>query len=270
VNEIAGVGNHNTAKFWEYDTRLGRRWNLDPVETDGVSQYVTNSNDPINNYDPEGDCPWCVGALVGGLVDAGLQLAEIGMTDKTLSDFNVKSVFVSAAAGAIGVGIATKVDKMIKVANVARRAAAVIKVSTSAATDATTSATGQYIKEGKVSARKVVIDVIAGGVIGNKSGDIAKESASQSAKGRVLAKQADRARRIANNSARAGRQKAAAKAEQKAYDHAARRGAAAGTVGSGVSGDVADKLTKPNPEPSNSQAAPTPNENKHVILPTNY
>jgi hypothetical protein len=30
VNEIAGVGNHNTAEFWEYDTRLGRRWNLDP------------------------------------------------------------------------------------------------------------------------------------------------------------------------------------------------------------------------------------------------
>jgi hypothetical protein len=26
-DEIAGEGNHNTAEFWEYDTRTGRRWN---------------------------------------------------------------------------------------------------------------------------------------------------------------------------------------------------------------------------------------------------
>jgi hypothetical protein len=29
--EIAGKGNHNTALFWEYDMRLGRRWNVDPI-----------------------------------------------------------------------------------------------------------------------------------------------------------------------------------------------------------------------------------------------
>ncbi len=31
TDEIAGPGNHNTATFWEYDGRLGRRWNIDPV-----------------------------------------------------------------------------------------------------------------------------------------------------------------------------------------------------------------------------------------------
>ena len=25
TNELGGIGNHNTAMFWEYDTRLGRR-----------------------------------------------------------------------------------------------------------------------------------------------------------------------------------------------------------------------------------------------------
>jgi len=30
TDEIAGLGNHNTALFWEYDTKLGRRWNLYP------------------------------------------------------------------------------------------------------------------------------------------------------------------------------------------------------------------------------------------------
>ena len=33
VDEIAGAGNHTTAEFWEYDTRLGRRWNRDPEPT---------------------------------------------------------------------------------------------------------------------------------------------------------------------------------------------------------------------------------------------
>ncbi|WP_290711350.1 hypothetical protein, partial [Flavihumibacter sp. CACIAM 22H1] len=30
-NEINGVGNSYTAEFWEYDPRLGRRWNIDPI-----------------------------------------------------------------------------------------------------------------------------------------------------------------------------------------------------------------------------------------------
>ena len=29
VDEVYGKGNLNTALFWEYDTRLGRRWNTD-------------------------------------------------------------------------------------------------------------------------------------------------------------------------------------------------------------------------------------------------
>src|SRR5690554_3372446 len=55
VNEIAGMGNHNTAEFWEYDTRLGRRWNLDPVDQINVSNYAVNGNNPIVNIDPLGD-----------------------------------------------------------------------------------------------------------------------------------------------------------------------------------------------------------------------
>jgi hypothetical protein len=47
VNEIAGTGNHNTAKFWEYDTRLGRRWNIDPVVKQWESGYSCFSNNPI-------------------------------------------------------------------------------------------------------------------------------------------------------------------------------------------------------------------------------
>jgi hypothetical protein len=55
VDEIAGVGNHNTALFWEYDTRLGRRWNVDPVDQVSVSNYAVNADNPIINIDPNGD-----------------------------------------------------------------------------------------------------------------------------------------------------------------------------------------------------------------------
>ena len=50
-----GSGNLNTAEFWEYDTRLGRRWNIDPVVKPWISPYHAFSNKPITNVDPNGD-----------------------------------------------------------------------------------------------------------------------------------------------------------------------------------------------------------------------
>lgn len=54
-NEVAGIGNHNSALFWEYDTRLGRRWNIDPVDQIGISNYATFANNPIANTDVLGN-----------------------------------------------------------------------------------------------------------------------------------------------------------------------------------------------------------------------
>jgi len=55
VDEISGSGNHNTALFWEYDTRLGRRWNTDPVVKPWESSYACLYNNPIRVIDPYGD-----------------------------------------------------------------------------------------------------------------------------------------------------------------------------------------------------------------------
>jgi hypothetical protein len=58
VDEIAGAGNHpprRTALFWEYDTRLGRRWNLDPVKKEQESSYACFGSNPIINVDILGD-----------------------------------------------------------------------------------------------------------------------------------------------------------------------------------------------------------------------
>jgi RHS repeat-associated protein len=73
-DEIAGAGNHNTAKFWEYDTRLGRRWNLDPVDQVSISNYACLGNNPISKKDKNGDT-WVIGAIVGA-VKAGVEFTS--------------------------------------------------------------------------------------------------------------------------------------------------------------------------------------------------
>ena len=55
TDEISGSGNHSTAMFWEYDTRLGRRWNQDPKPNPSVSNYATFLNNPILLTDIFGD-----------------------------------------------------------------------------------------------------------------------------------------------------------------------------------------------------------------------
>jgi len=54
-DEISGNGNVYTAMHWEYDARLGRRWNLDPVKKPWQSDYACFSNSPIWKVDPNGD-----------------------------------------------------------------------------------------------------------------------------------------------------------------------------------------------------------------------
>jgi hypothetical protein len=46
---------HTTAEFWEYDGRTGRRWNLDPKPTEGVSEYSCFGDNPILYNDINGD-----------------------------------------------------------------------------------------------------------------------------------------------------------------------------------------------------------------------
>ena len=54
TDEISGSGNHTTALYWEYDSRLGRRWNIDPVVKYHESSYASFANNPIWFMDPSG------------------------------------------------------------------------------------------------------------------------------------------------------------------------------------------------------------------------
>ncbi len=55
VNEWAGLGNHTSALFWEYDARIGRRLNRDPIAKAWASDFSTFSNNPLIYADPNGN-----------------------------------------------------------------------------------------------------------------------------------------------------------------------------------------------------------------------
>ena len=60
--------------FWEYDSRLGRRWNLDPIQLESESPYACFGNNPILYSDPNGDFKTKFGAWLYSVVHGG----EIG------------------------------------------------------------------------------------------------------------------------------------------------------------------------------------------------
>jgi murein DD-endopeptidase MepM/ murein hydrolase activator NlpD len=89
-DEVYGAGNLNTAEFWEYDTRIGRRWNTDPEEEifPWQSPYVSLVNNPIVFVDDEGDIPWYYilkfknGSKVTSVSNVGMRLHPIHKTLK--------------------------------------------------------------------------------------------------------------------------------------------------------------------------------------------
>ncbi|MEA1981390.1 MAG: hypothetical protein U9N54_10490, partial [candidate division Zixibacteria bacterium] len=82
-DEICGNGNSYTAEFWQYDPRLGRRWNIDPVDKPWMSSYHAFSNKPILNIDPN-----------GALDDDVFKNSETGETTIVKTDDNFDREFV--------------------------------------------------------------------------------------------------------------------------------------------------------------------------------
>ncbi|MBC7510216.1 MAG: hypothetical protein H7320_15950, partial [Ferruginibacter sp.] len=63
------VGN-TTAEYWEYDSRIGRRWNVEPLinKYPYLSSYVALANTPVNVKDPDGkDVIFVNGYRAGGM-----------------------------------------------------------------------------------------------------------------------------------------------------------------------------------------------------------
>jgi Type VI secretion system (T6SS), amidase effector protein 4 len=97
VDELSGAGNHNTALFWEYDTRLGRRWNVDPIYNGSESRYLCMGNNPIAMNDilgnkaidfknegngENGSVSQQIGKGVNAVVSRLVQIATLGTRTK--------------------------------------------------------------------------------------------------------------------------------------------------------------------------------------------
>ena len=55
-DEISGgiKGAHLTAEFWEYDSKIARRWNIDPIDKPWESSFLGLGNNPICFIDLNG------------------------------------------------------------------------------------------------------------------------------------------------------------------------------------------------------------------------
>jgi hypothetical protein len=70
-DEIKGAANSYTAEFWEYDPRIGRRWNVDPKTKDFESPYSGFANNPIWLRDENGaDTTNPMAGLIGKIDNA--------------------------------------------------------------------------------------------------------------------------------------------------------------------------------------------------------
>ena len=57
VDEVYGHASLNTAEFWSYEARLGRRWNVDIIQRAYLGSYTCFNNNPIFLVDPFGAVP---------------------------------------------------------------------------------------------------------------------------------------------------------------------------------------------------------------------
>jgi hypothetical protein len=122
--EINGEENHYTAEFWEYDSRTGRRWNLEPLASQfpELSPYATNNNNPVLNSDPNGAKPNSIHVDDKGKVlrnyndgDNSVYVHKTGTTATEVDKSYINTKGTSAGGTKIGeLGKTINVDGILK------------------------------------------------------------------------------------------------------------------------------------------------------------
>jgi RHS repeat-associated protein len=92
----------------QYDPAIARFVAVDPLTDEDEqldkSNYAYAWNDPIKYNDPDGECPWCVGAILGAVVEIGSQAASNYVNGKDVTDISWGQVGVAAVEGALTSG----------------------------------------------------------------------------------------------------------------------------------------------------------------------
>ena len=228
-----------------YDPRTSQWQSTDPILDDYMSGYTNGGffnsgnlglysyvhQNPVVYADPDGRA-LIFGALIGVGLDIAVQTTLIATGRQ--ETFSVTSVLVSAAAGATGVGLATKIAQAQKLTTAGKAAAGVLG-------DASVSIGSKAVKGEEITAVGVGADVLLGQAGGKAAGKVAQNRAKASADNAILERTANRAERIAKNP-KVGRPEArqvqaqAARANQENFllDADVRGGAVGSGVGQGV------------------------------------
>jgi hypothetical protein len=98
-DEVKGSGNSMTAEFWEYDSRLARRWNGDQIYKPWEAPYSCFNDNPIYYADPvgldgegpNGECPGDVdskGQVYGGTLN---EVTVTALKSNTISAYHLSN-----------------------------------------------------------------------------------------------------------------------------------------------------------------------------------
>ena len=208
-----------------------------------VSPYMYCEGNPVRYKDPNGKwVQMVVGAVVSGAADAALQVGEKMLDGQSLSEsvknIDMRQVAGSALAGAIGVGVVSKVSQVAKIYRLGKTGTSMAKTIASPIGDAMGSVVSQEISKGEISAGQVKDDVI-GGLVGNVAGKLKTNSLKTTAGYKRALKQLDHAERVANGSSKASRLQAVENAQNAVDNYGS---TVSQTVSSGVSNVASEAL----------------------------
>ncbi len=194
-----------------YDASLGRWFTIDPKAEDimqvDLTPYNYSWNNPINVSDPDGQCPWCIGFVIGAVVDYASQVAVNYAQGKTgadaWTDVDGGSILISGGAGALSGGLSTL-----------KNVGTVGKAGIGLAIDVAEESAQQLNENGEINTGDLVTNVVQGKVIDKSLGDIKPLKNVSSDKVKTAERKLDRAERVAGDNPRPSRQQAVADAKK--------------------------------------------------------
>jgi RHS repeat-associated protein len=113
----------------DFDPSTGRYVQADPIGlAGGDNPYSYADGNALKYVDPSGECPWCIGIVVGAAIEVGIQAYENYESGKDVTNpdcYNWRDVGVAGAVGAFGGGVFKPALRLTrgsrKFANVSRR-----------------------------------------------------------------------------------------------------------------------------------------------------